>query len=419
MFHEIINSFKTIDVGDLYNRVRFDYVYSSTIPQYKKLIIDIQNTLDNLFLEKRRMNDWVYQLERVDIGWAAGMEAVAELEESGKHKEILKEEIRAATIINKEFAQSIFLDRLLGVAGFSGLYWMVSTGPQMTNVIILMDEVAGNLEEYARAVTAVRAKNLENREGVPKAFASFLASPSMRSHFWAEKFYGVAVEGKPLKTSKGKERPDKAEKYRQKYFNTIESRLALCESPAPFWELLDKGVLKMSSDIGGVPYPVAIPTNFVNKAIARIKNSIAQRVSNKMAKYTKLKQDKLRKAYEYIAEIEMNIGMLEELLFNTKRYLEILENPTEDIFNGPELEPQPPPPTELENKLLKIKRNYTEGKAEFSNLIVEAIVDEQVYGVNSTISLEARSRGRVFYEGTTYYTKELTRKIRKAMEGLD
>jgi hypothetical protein len=103
-----------------------------------------------------------------------------------------------------------------------------------------MNDIAGDINDYAQAVEATR-EELNIKEG---------RDPKRASKIWRTKIY------------KG-----------PRYFTTIKSRLSNTSSPAPFWSLLNYGSknVSMSSDIGGTPYPSRGGHHFVTQAEDEIK----------------------------------------------------------------------------------------------------------------------------------------------------
>lgn len=141
---------------------------------------------------------------------------------------------------------------------------------------VLMDEYAGNIEEWAQAVIAVREELVANSRA---PYPPQSSSGEMRSHFFFEKYYAVDRLGKTIEKTykKGKNKGktiDITDRYEGKYTETISRRLAYCPSPAPFWSLLEYGNAPyaggMSSDVGGYAAPEQAPTHFVSEAIALI-----------------------------------------------------------------------------------------------------------------------------------------------------
>jgi len=193
---------------------------------------------------------------------------------------VLVDNIYRAVQINTEFNHPIFLERLLEVASTPGIIIMTQSGRRL-NVRINFGRVAGNLDKWARAVDTVRRE-----KGISIYSISNVDNPDpqLLSHFWAEKYYKPAREGKTFIWG----HRNSAELYAEKYWDTMFRRLTVSGELAPFWELLDKGSVAMSSDIGGNPYPVNTPTNFISRTI----QTLQEFYNSSLADYeTQIKKD--------------------------------------------------------------------------------------------------------------------------------
>ena len=142
-----------------------------------------------------------------------------------------------------EYAYDQFLSPLLDVGFEKDLYEIIPAGVGWNRTILVrlkMNEIAGDINDYAEAVEATRdALNVKDGR-----------DPERASTIWRTKIY------------KG-----------SRYFTTIKSRLSNTSKPAPFWSLLNDGSknVSMSSDIGGTPYPSRGGHRFVNQAEDEIK----------------------------------------------------------------------------------------------------------------------------------------------------
>jgi len=159
---------------------------------------------------------------------------------------ILKEEVETAVLTNDEYAYTPFLTPLLDIASDEELYNIIPGGTGWSRSItveLAMNEVAGDIEEYAQAVEAAREEMGSDPD----------RDPIKASHIWRTKIWPSRGGGGP-------------------YQHVISSRLANLPSLAPFWSLLNDGnkSVSMSSDIGGTAYPSHSGTHFVEKAERRI-----------------------------------------------------------------------------------------------------------------------------------------------------
>lgn len=147
---------------------------------------------------------------------------------------LTKKSIRDAVTENTEFAYPALLSPLLECAEDENIVTMVLSGTGWsTNLLVTpnFDEVAGNINDWSEAIQKVRDSNDWNSDHPDPNFASMI---------WKKLVY----------------RGDN-------YSETIDERLSASSSPAPYWEILNNGVVGMSSDWGGYPYPVNKPTMFV------------------------------------------------------------------------------------------------------------------------------------------------------------
>ena len=152
---------------------------------------------------------------------------------------------RVADAVKKadEYAYDQFLSPLLDVGFEKELYEIIPTGVGWNRTILVrlkMNEIAGDINDYAKAVEATR-DSLNVKEG---------RDPELASKIWRTKIY------------KG-----------PRYFTTIKSRLSNTSKPAPFWSLLNDGSknVSMSSDIEGTAYPSKGGHHFVTQTESKIK----------------------------------------------------------------------------------------------------------------------------------------------------
>jgi hypothetical protein len=150
---------------------------------------------------------------------------------------IYLEKVQEAAAQSEEYAYDAFLSPLIDIGYEDSLYKLTRAGNgwgSKLSVHLAMDEVAGDIGDYAEAVESARASL-----GVKDD-----RDPIRASQIWKDKIY------------KG-----------PRYFTTINLRLAAAVGKAPFWSLLNNGNKNtaMSSDIGGYAYPDVSPTHFVEE----------------------------------------------------------------------------------------------------------------------------------------------------------
>lgn len=157
------------------------------------------------------------------------------------------DQIEAALAKSEEYSYLSFAAPLLDVAKDKNLYQIYTQGTGWTRNIIVrldMDTVAGTIEDYADAVDEARIEMDVDED----------RNPVRASTIWRTKIW-------PTRGGRGA------------YSHVVNLRLILGRSPAPFWSLLNYGNknVKMSSDIGGTPYPSSEGTHFVEEAEGSIK----------------------------------------------------------------------------------------------------------------------------------------------------
>ena len=201
--------------------------------------------------------------------------------ETVPYKEIFLEQLGIALSVNPEFGVAEYLDPLYRVVDNPKLLFFDFENKA---VRLNMEGTAGKLTNWAKAV------NMARRE-------SSGASPLKASHYWQmmykaarekweykekqveKKFKSFSIEqNKHYHTFKKDYTrrkfvhklsvKNRTKRLAQLYWQIIRARIgSLKEGEAPWWYILNYGVPRvgMSSDKGGLPYPKARPTRFVEK----------------------------------------------------------------------------------------------------------------------------------------------------------
>lgn len=155
-------------------------------------------------------------------------------------KFLYDKEVKESVITNPEFAYLSFLEPLLEVGDNTDLYSIIVTGngwSKRASVNLNMNEVAGDINDYAQAVLA--ARELAETNGRQN-------SPETASRLWARYYANKSRRGGGV------------------YSDTIAARMQNMESLAPFWSLLNDGnKIAMASNWGGYPTPDMEGTHFV------------------------------------------------------------------------------------------------------------------------------------------------------------
>lgn len=178
-------------------------------------------------------------------------------------KDVLQGSILEAIRDNYEFDWPEYKRGLLAAAKSKEIFTVRALGGTSWDtrylVSIDMDDSAGRLNRWAAGVKAYRKQlelekeqsakksKIRDKKGRFKKYKKPKYDPIAASYGWANIFEGRTA-GDP------------------RFRRTIAGRLEYSGATAPFWELLDKGEVSMSSDRGGFPTPSKQPTRFVAKA---------------------------------------------------------------------------------------------------------------------------------------------------------
>ncbi len=222
----------------------------------------------------------------------------------------------------KEFDIPQFSNRLVEAIQNPNTITIEKRGEGSIRVSINLRATAGELRDYANAISAVREILEEERENNHSRV--YNKSPEWASHAWKEKFYRPAREGASVPPKKVKQlskagrwklgrggKPahftkDKTATYIAQYWRTIEMRIGHFESLAPFWQIVDQGTTSLDSDYGGYAYPVHPRTGFVDKTRKQILAEFQLRYREQKIKIEKLKVslNNVNGALNYLNKIE-------------------------------------------------------------------------------------------------------------------
>lgn len=226
--------------------------------------------------------------------------------------DILEWEALKAVEINKEFNIPQYKSRLIQAIRDPDT---IKLYPQRNNnirIYINLENTAGNLDDYANAVTMFREVLEEEKDHPSKVY-----NPAWASHAWEEKIYRPDREGAPVADN-----PD----YSGKYWRTINERMEFFDTLAPFWEIIDQGTTPLDSDKGGIAYPKNAPTRFVEKARERIRKEFTLRLLEEEVKLKKLQLDvaEIDSVLAYLEKLEQELraGLSEQLLSYTMELVE-------------------------------------------------------------------------------------------------
>lgn len=262
----------------------------SLIKEVRDFVENAKNSLDDFFVERAISS--------------LSVDAITEYVSSGRHIQIVLENLRAAVRINREFSHEVFFDRLVRVFTSPSVYEIRLFSTEVM-VKIQPDSVAGDVHLWRDAVEAVRQILRGDRPEAPQ---------SLRLHFWREKFYAPAREGKRVyrrvydRKLRKYTYKDVTSQQIEKYWRTINLRMSYMRGEAPFWKILNYGSVAYG---GGEGYPQNVPTNFVEKSELQIKREISRRIREKIRNL----QEKLSKARQVIDDLNRIIysGAVEEI----------------------------------------------------------------------------------------------------------
>ena len=168
-----------------------------------------------------------------------------------------------ATVKTGEFNYPAYQNHLLGAMQANIEKLIVITpyvGRKEIRVRVNLD-ILGKPEEWGTAV-----KKYREDKGIGKLSKE---DKKVGSKVWREKIYGVGREGGKIKRYYKRDQVtlDVTDKYKNKYKETVEGRLALLpDNKAPFWYLIEHGNIqagdKLKLDTDGIAYPSFGKTDF-------------------------------------------------------------------------------------------------------------------------------------------------------------
>ncbi len=236
----------------------------------------------------------------------------------------------------KEFDIPQFTDRLVKAIRNPNTIEITKNGEGSIRIYFNLWKTAGDLEDYATAISAVRDILEEEREAHKNKV--YTKSSEWASHVWKEKLYRPAREGASVPAKKVKQlskagrwkkgrggKPahftkDKTATYIAQYWRTIDLRIGHFESLAPFWQIIDQGTTPLSSDLGGTSYPIHPRTGFVEKTRKQILAEFKLRYREEQARKTKLESylKDVNAALNYLNNLEALL--VRERLENLQSY---------------------------------------------------------------------------------------------------
>lgn len=171
-----------------------------------------------------------------------------------------------AYLVNEEFNEPPYRNALALAITDNDTYMFRRTGSGFSGMLkidINLDKTAGRIYAWAAGIKAYRKilekekeqKAREKAQEKGKRYKKSIYNPILASKAWAGIFESRSGTFSKFQT-------------------TIRERLALSGSVAPFWMLLDKGVIPLKSDRGGYPTPTSTETNFVHDTEVEVQDLI-------------------------------------------------------------------------------------------------------------------------------------------------
>lgn len=327
---------------------------SSSIPRLKEALTKLN---DEIF----RLSNYITRLQ--DDRWGGALKTKAQGHAFNKVSEVAKQTLHRnaseAIVSTKEYDFPGLGERLLNVINSDDKVITIVRQGKTARVRVNLNDTAGRLEEYAKAVKAAREEL-----GVGKT------SGKTASQMWAEKVYKVDREGgsvakKSQKKGRGRGSrvvaKDVTEKYRGKYHRTIQARVHNFTNPAPWWSLLNNGNAsgRLSGGSGGEPYPAIPPTKFVSKTIVELKSLYESLYNEEFTELTTQNaysrmwaEGRIKDAQNLIVEIERLLSELEGA--NYEKALGLLEGQLDQFGEDRKSRADP-------EKLMKLAQDLAQG----------------------------------------------------------
>jgi hypothetical protein len=216
---------------------------------------------NDLYLELQRAADNAAQLVAVlqqsaveiDFIYLQAWEAI-----KPAAQQILLEELAGAISRSSEYGIPEYAEQLLSVFSNPEIIGLVNPTLEQVSLRPAIDTVAGSRDDLWRGILLAKADlGIGNK-----------LTPQQASDFWRDRIYRPAREGTGGGATYAKKSMEMTTNYGTVgYFNTLTARMAEWGGMAPYWIFLNEG---NHGGGGGVPYPMAGPTRFVERAENRI-----------------------------------------------------------------------------------------------------------------------------------------------------
>lgn len=246
------------------------------VERLKSILGNVDETKLNLIEVREKLSSSLNQLDSDDVVRKNVDTLFREIKEVKEN--ILLKHISEAISSSSEFNDPVFAPYLLQAASNEEAlivtlqYSGTSSKIEVDNN---MNAVAGSLEDWGRAVSAVRGDSKSNSNKASSSWANLFRSKSSNS-LW-----------------------ESIERERGIFSGKL----------APFWEILDKGHsgIRLSSDRGGYPTPSEPPSHFIDDTIKELEGAFKRRLSSIKGSITRAKaklNSKISKADRLLLELD-------------------------------------------------------------------------------------------------------------------
>ncbi len=295
----------------------------------KPILNEIDKTTLNLLEVKEKLNNAMLELENDDIT-RKSVDSLLQSVEEIKISTLVKH-LSEAINSSSEFNDPVFAPYLLQAASKDEALIITLQYAGTSSKIDVennMNAVAGSLEDWGKAVSAVRGDSK--------------SSPNKASSSWANLFRS---------------------KDSNSLWESIERERGIFSGKiAPFWEILDKGhaSIRLSSDRGGYPTPSEAPSHFIDSTTKEIEESFKRRLSGIKSSVTRAKN----KLKSKISKVDMLLIELENLIdFADSSMGEIAENISDEN-------------PAVSKVLEKINNRYSKAQTSISQEKLQKVVSE-------------------------------------------
>lgn len=173
-------------------------------------------------------------------------------------QQILIEELVFAINKSREYSIPEYAEQLISVFSNPAIMELVNPTLDMLSLRPAVDTIAGSRDDLWRGILLAKGTL-----GIGDKL-----TPQQASDFWRDRIYKPAREGTGGGSTFLKKSMESTTNYGMNaYFNTLAARMAEWRDMAPYWIFLDEG---NHGGGAGIPYPIAGPTRFVERAERRI-----------------------------------------------------------------------------------------------------------------------------------------------------